>query len=73
VETEKIEQLIKAGMPDCQVSVSGDGQHFDALVISAEFEGKSPLAKQRMVMATVKEAITSGELHAISIKTQLPT
>ncbi|MCU7958783.1 MAG: BolA/IbaG family iron-sulfur metabolism protein [gamma proteobacterium symbiont of Bathyaustriella thionipta] len=72
MKTEKIEQLIKAGIPGCEVTVSGDGQHFEARVISAEFAGKAPLAKQRMVMAAVKEQINSGELHAISIKTEVP-
>lgn len=69
MEPEKIKSLIEAGLPDAQVEVTGDGEHFDALVISKEFEGKSLIARQRMVMATVREQIDSGELHALSIKT----
>jgi acid stress-induced BolA-like protein IbaG/YrbA len=34
--------------------------------------GKTPIQKQRLVMATVKPQIESGELHAISIKTYTP-
>jgi acid stress-induced BolA-like protein IbaG/YrbA len=56
-------------MPGCQALVTGDGRHFEAIVISEEFEGKSPLQKQRMVMATVKAQLESDQLHALSIKT----
>ena len=72
MEPEKIKSLIKAGLPDAEVEVTGDGEHFDALVVSREFEGKTPVARQRIVMATVREQIDSGELHALSIKTRTP-
>jgi len=72
VEVKAVEDLIRAGMPGAEVRVSGDGSHFEAVVVSAEFAGKSLLAKQRMVMATVNEQIRSGELHALSIKTYTP-
>lgn len=72
METETVAQLIRAGLPDAQVQVSGDGSHFDAIVISPRFETLTPLAKQRLVMETVKAQIASGELHALSIKTLTP-
>ncbi len=72
METQAIAQLIRAGLPDAAVQVSGDGSHFEALVISAAFVGKSPIERQRLVMATVKPQIESGELHALSIKTLTP-
>ena len=55
-----------------EVQVTGDGSHFEAVVVSEEFAGKSPIQKQRLVMATVKDQIASGELHALSIKTYTP-
>ncbi len=72
MEVKAVEDLIRAGMPGAEVRVSGDGSHFEAVVVSAEFAGKSLLAKQRMVMATVNDQIRSGELHALSIKTYTP-
>jgi len=69
MEIEAIVQLIESGMPGCEARVSGDGRHFEAIVISEAFEGKTPLQKQRMVMATVKPQLESDELHALSIKT----
>jgi acid stress-induced BolA-like protein IbaG/YrbA len=72
METMLVEQLIRDGLPGAQVQVTGDGSHFDAVVISPLFEGLTPIKKQRLVMDTVKAQIASGELHALSIKTFTP-
>lgn len=72
METEVIEELIKAGLPGAEVSVTGDGRHFEAVVISPEFEGQSLIQRHRMVMSTVQQQIASDELHAISIKAYTP-
>jgi acid stress-induced BolA-like protein IbaG/YrbA len=72
METEAVAQLIRTGMPNAEVEVTGDGSHFEAVVVSDAFAGLSPIKKQRMVMDTVKAQIASGELHALSIKTLTP-
>jgi len=72
VETAAIAALIRAGMPDAQVQVTGDGSHFEAVVVSPAFAGLTPLKKQRLVMDTVREQLASGELHALSIKALTP-
>ena len=69
----EIENLIKAELPDADVKVEGaDGQHFEALVVSAAFEGKRALARHRMVYAGLGDLISSGVLHALSLKTLTP-
>lgn len=72
METSEIQRLIEAGLPGAKVTVTGDSGHFEALVISTEFEGKSLVAQQKMVFVTVSEHITSGELHAFTIKAYTP-
>ena len=72
METEAVAELIRTGLPGAHVHVTGDGSHFDAVVISTDFDGKSPIQKQRLVMDTVRAQIESGELHALSIKTFTP-
>jgi acid stress-induced BolA-like protein IbaG/YrbA len=72
METMLVEQLIRDGLPGAEVQVTGDGSHFDAIVVSPLFEGLTPIKKQRLVMDTVKAQIASGELHALSIKTFTP-
>ncbi|NCA69218.1 MAG: BolA/IbaG family iron-sulfur metabolism protein [Sphingobacteriia bacterium] len=73
METETVAQLIRQGLPDAQVEVTGDGSHFDALVVSPAFEGLTLIARHRLVKETVKAQIASGELHALSLKTLTPS
>jgi acid stress-induced BolA-like protein IbaG/YrbA len=69
---EHIKQLILAGM-DCEhLELDGDGQHFAALVVSAEFVGKNRVQRQQRVYQTLKEKLATGELHALSFKTLTP-
>lgn len=72
MNNSQVESLIKAEVAYAEVTVTGTDCSVDALVISAEFEGKGLLQRQRLVMAAVKSAIESGELHAISIKAYTP-
>lgn len=67
-----IKALIEQGLPGADVILSGDGCHAAVTVVSAQFEGKSMLAQQRMVYATVDAELKSGAIHALSIKTYTP-
>jgi acid stress-induced BolA-like protein IbaG/YrbA len=69
---ETIRELIEAGLPGARARVQGDdGVHFEALVICEAFAGKLPLARHRMVYATLGE-LMGGAIHALSLKTQTP-
>ncbi len=72
MEPEQVKKLIAAGLPDCEITVTGDGSHFDATVVGEVFAGLSLVKKQQLVYATVNDKITSGELHAFTIKTYTP-
>lgn len=72
MQNEEVARLIEEGLPGSSVTVTGDGRHFEAVVVNAAFAGKTPLQKQRMVMETVRAQIESDELHALSIKTLTP-
>ena len=68
MEPDAVKQIIEAGMTGSEATVSADGGKYTAIVVSDEFEGKTLLAKQKMVYATVNEHITSGAIHALTIK-----
>lgn len=69
---EQVAQMIEQGLAGCEVRVTGDGSHFEAVVIGTVFEGKSMVEEQKMVYATLGDSITSGALHALSIKAYTP-
>ena len=72
MDATQIRALIEQGLPGAEVSVQGDdGVHFEARVISAAFVGKLPLARHRMVYATLGE-LMGGAIHALALKTLTP-
>ena len=67
-----IEQMIRAGLPDAQIEVSGDdGVHFEASITCPSFEGKSTLQRHRMVYATLGSKM-GHEIHALGLTTKAP-
>jgi acid stress-induced BolA-like protein IbaG/YrbA len=69
---DQIKELILAGMACEHLALDGDGQHFEALIVSAEFAGKSRVQRQQHVNKILKAKFDSGELHALSFKTLTP-
>ena len=51
------------------VQVSGDGYHYQLIIVSDVFLGKSKVARQQWVYAQLKNDITTGSLHALSMQT----
>ena len=72
MQPEAIKTLIEQGLTGVEAQVTGDGSHFEAIVIGEIFDGMSPLNKQRTVYGTLGDRITSGEIHALSIKAYTP-
>ncbi len=72
MQAEQIRQLIEQGLPGARAEVSGpDGVHFEARVICTAFAGKLPLARHRMVYATLGERM-GGAIHALALTTLTP-
>lgn len=72
ISAEDIQALIEQGLPGAQVQVLGDdGTHFEALVVSAAFEGQPTLARHRAVYATLGGRM-GAEIHALALKTLTP-
>lgn len=72
LDAETIRELIETGLPGARAQVQGeDGVHFEATVVSEAFRGKLPLARHRMVYATLGE-LMGGAIHALQLKTLTP-
>jgi acid stress-induced BolA-like protein IbaG/YrbA len=68
----QIEELIRAALPGATVQVlSGDNVHFEATVVSAEFEGKRALQRHQMVYRALGDRM-GGEIHALQLATLTP-
>ena len=68
MQSEDIQAMIERGLPDAEVQVTGDGRHFDAVIVSEAFAGKSLLEQHRMVYSTLGGKI-GGDIHALTLRT----
>ena len=71
VTPESIQQSIQQGMQQIHTEVSGDGAHFEAIVVSAEFTGKSRIQRHQRVYQALGDRMRD-EIHALSMKTYTP-
>jgi acid stress-induced BolA-like protein IbaG/YrbA len=71
VEPRSIEQSIRAGLPVTHVEVTGDGAHFEAIVVSESFAGLNRVRQHQLVYAALGSRMRE-EIHALSMKTFSP-
>jgi stress-induced morphogen len=75
MQPAEIEALIKAALPDAQVTIedlAGDGDHYAASVVSEAFRGKSRVQQHQLVYAALQGRM-GGELHALALQTSAPS
>lgn len=72
MQADEIEELIKSNLKNSIVKVTGDGRHFEALVISEVFSGMNLLTRQRHIYQALGNNIQNGNIHALSIKAKTP-
>jgi stress-induced morphogen len=74
MDANEIERLIKARIPDAEVTIrdlAGDGDHYAATVLSESFRGKSRVQQHQIVHEALK-AEMGGKLHALALQTGTP-
>jgi len=70
VTPENVKDFIQQGLQCEHLQVEGDGRHFDAVIVSKEFEGKGMLQQQRLVFQVLGEKM--DVIHALTMKTFTP-
>ena len=71
VTPEQLKSWIEAGFNEANVSVEGDGHHFEAVIVAQEFETKSRIQRHQLVYAALGDKM-KAEVHALSMKTLTP-
>ena len=69
---DELKTIIAAGLACEHIALEGDGRHWYATIVSAEFEGKRPIARHQRVYRTLGEKMHTDEVHALSMKTYTP-
>jgi len=71
VTPEQLKTWIEAGFDGANITVEGDGHHFEAVIIAKEFSGKSRIQRHQLVYAALGDKM-KAEVHALSMKTFTP-
>ncbi len=74
MDADEVKHKIEAGIPGAEVEVrdyTGGGDHFEALVVSEQFEGKSLVERHQAVYSALGDAMRAA-VHALTLKTLTP-
>ena len=71
LQPENVKAYIEQGLACVHVELAGDGQHFQALIVSAEFGGMSRIQRHQLVYKALGERMRE-EIHALSMQTLTP-
>jgi acid stress-induced BolA-like protein IbaG/YrbA len=71
VTPDEVRSYIEKGLQCLEVRVAGDGQHFEARIVSEAFRGKSRVQRHQLVYAALGERMRE-EIHALSMSTLTP-
>lgn len=76
ISPDKVESMIKTGLPDAEVAVqdlTGGGDHYQVAIVSSAFEGLSLVKRHQLVYQCVNSAMSSEAIHALSLETNTPS
>ena len=66
---DEIKSIVTAGLDNAEVWAEGDGGHFQVTAVSNQFDGLRAVRRQQLIYGLLGEHITSGAVHALTIKT----
>ena len=72
ISPEQVQTMIQERLSNAEVKVVGDGEHFEAIIISPDFAGKTKVKQHQMVYASLQAEMASETIHALSLKTYTP-
>lgn len=72
MQPDQIKHILESSLNTQYVAVESDGSHVSVVVVSEQFDGISPVKKQQLVYAVLQDAISSGAIHAVHMKTLTP-
>jgi acid stress-induced BolA-like protein IbaG/YrbA len=72
MDEQQIKAVVLEALPGTEIDISGDGRHFDMVIVGSQFEGARTVKRQQMVYGILNEHITSGAIHALNIRAFTP-
>jgi acid stress-induced BolA-like protein IbaG/YrbA len=71
ITPEQVRSYIQDSLACDHVEVAGDGHHFEAVIVSPEFRGKTRVQQHQVVYRALGDRMRE-EIHALSMRTLTP-
>ncbi|SDW42884.1 BolA family protein [Marinobacter mobilis] len=72
MEAREVAELVKNALPDCEIEVQSEGNHYLVVAVGERFEGMSPVKKQQLIYGALNQQLSDGSIHALTIKAFTP-
>ena len=72
MDIETLRSVISSGLGDCEIDMQMDGNKVSLNLIAEVFVGLSRVKRQQLVYSLLNDLITSGEIHAVTMRTVTP-
>ncbi len=68
IDANQIKALLDAQLPECDITVEGEGAKFQVVAVGDTFFGLNPLKRQQKIYQILNPHIASGAIHAVSMR-----
>jgi len=72
MQSEEVAKILSEALKECEITVTGEGNHFQLTVVGEMFEGLSSVKRQQSIYACLNSYIADGTIHAITMKIYTP-
>ncbi len=72
MQAQDVAELVRQELPDCEIQVQNDGNHYLVVAIGDRFEGMSPVKKQQLIYGALRQQLDDGTIHALTIRAFTP-
>lgn len=72
MEAQEAAELVKTALPDCEIEVRNEGNHFLVIAIGDRFEGLSRVKKHQLIYGILNAQLAENSIHALTIKAFTP-
>ena len=73
MQAQDVAKILSESLQGCEITVDGEGNHFQLTIVGDVFEGLSSVKRQQTVYACLNSYIADGTIHAITMKTYTPS
>lgn len=73
MNASEVKELLENQIEGCQVIAEGEGCNFSITVVAEAFDGLNTVKRQQLVYSHLQDAISTGAIHAVTMKTYTPS